>query len=94
MYQNIPIVFTAASCGYAFMHEYKTFFPDNTDIKNIADASCDIHEFLGDIFLTGEFRYSFKPIHKKVVYHSPCHLKTQKNKYGPNDLLKMIPGLN
>jgi anaerobic glycerol-3-phosphate dehydrogenase C subunit len=91
--QNIPIVFTAASCGYAFMHEYKTLFPDNTDIKNIAEASCDIHDFLGDIISTGEFKYSFKPIHKKIVYHAPCHLKTQKNMFGPNDLLKMIPGL-
>jgi glycerol-3-phosphate dehydrogenase subunit C len=75
------------------MHEYRTYFPDNADIKNIAEASCDIHDFLGDIFSTGEFKYSFKPIHKKVVYHAPCHLKTQKNMYGPNDLLKMIPEL-
>lgn len=91
--QNISIVFTAASCGYAFMHEYLTFFPDNNDIKKIAEGSHDIHNFLGDIFSTQEFKDSFRPIHKKVVYHAPCHLKTQKNKFGPNDLLKLIPGL-
>ncbi|MDP2947267.1 MAG: FAD-linked oxidase C-terminal domain-containing protein, partial [Nanoarchaeota archaeon] len=91
--QNIPIVFTAASCGYAFMHEYITFFPDNNDIQKIAEASYDIHDFLGDIFSMGDFRNSFSPIYKRIVYHAPCHLKTQKNKYGPTDLMKMIPGL-
>jgi len=91
--QKIPIVFTAASCGYAFMHEYKSFFPENQDIKKVAGASYDIHEFLGGIFSTGEFKKSFKPVNKKIVYHAPCHLKTQKNKFGPNDLLKMVPGI-
>lgn len=91
--QNIPIVFTAASCGYAFMHEYMTFFSDNYDIKKIAEASVDIHDFLGDIFSNGEFKDLFRPINKKIVYHSPCHLKTQNNRYSPTDLLKMIPGI-
>ncbi|MCX6168141.1 MAG: anaerobic glycerol-3-phosphate dehydrogenase subunit C [Ignavibacteriales bacterium] len=91
--QNIPIVFTAASCGYAFMHEHKIFFPENNYIKKIAERSYDIHEFLGEIFAEGEYKNSFAPINERIVYHAPCHLKTQKNKYGPTDLLKMIPGL-
>ena len=32
-------------------------------------------------------------LHLKIAYHDPCHLKTQKNKYGPKDLLKLIPGM-
>ena len=31
--RNIPIIFTSASCGYAFMHEYLEFFPERSDIK-------------------------------------------------------------
>ncbi|MFH0989421.1 MAG: anaerobic glycerol-3-phosphate dehydrogenase subunit C [bacterium] len=91
--QNIPILFTSASCGYAFMHEYETLFNDNADIKKIAQSSKDIHDFLGSVFLNGEQKYSFTPISKKVVYHAPCHLKVQKNKFGPTDLLKVIPNL-
>ncbi|MDQ7818524.1 MAG: anaerobic glycerol-3-phosphate dehydrogenase subunit C [Melioribacteraceae bacterium] len=91
--QNIPIVFTAASCGYAFMHEYPTFFGNKIGVKKIADASYDIHDFLGNTFLNGNYSGFFEPIEKKVVYHAPCHLKTQNNKFGPNDLMKLIPGL-
>ena len=91
--QNIPIVFTSASCGYAFMHEYLTFFNENSDIKRIAESSHDIHDFLGGIFSSGGYGNSFTSLKKKVVYHAPCHLKAQRNRFGPNDLLKMIPGL-
>ena len=91
--QNIPIVFTSASCGYAFMHEYPMLFPENVEIQKIVSASRDIHDFLGEILLSGRYENSFKPIRKKVAYHAPCHLKTQKNKYGPVDLLKLVPEL-
>lgn len=91
--KNVPIIFSAASCGYAFMHEYSTFFKENENIKKVAKASYDIHDFLGNIFLNGDFKNLFKPIEKTVVYHAPCHLKTQNNKYGPVDLLKLIPGI-
>lgn len=91
--QNVPIVFTSASCGYAFMHEYSTFFPDNNDLKVIAESSYDIHDFLGEVFKNGEYLNSFSSLKKKVVYHEPCHLKTQKNKYGPKQLLKLIAEL-
>ncbi|MFC2139715.1 anaerobic glycerol-3-phosphate dehydrogenase subunit C, partial [Bacteroidota bacterium] len=91
--KNIPIIFTSASCGYAFMHEYSTFFPERADLKKIADAGSDIHDFLGRIFSSGEYENSFKGINKRIVYHAPCHLKTQMNKYGFVDLLKHIPGI-
>lgn len=91
--RNVPIVFTAASCGYAFMHEYSLFFKENENIKKVAKASYDIHDFLGNILLNEDFTNSFKAIEKTIVYHTPCHLKTQNNKYGPVDLLKFIPGI-
>ena len=91
--QDIPIVFTSASCGYAFMHEYRVLFPDNESIKSVAESSHDIHDFLGEIMMSGDHRKSFTPFAKKVAYHAPCHLKTQKNNYGPTDLLKLIPEL-
>jgi len=91
--KNIPIVFTSASCGYAFMHEYSDFFPDRSDIKETAELCSDIHDFLGDKLSNPEWKSSFKKTPLKIAYHDPCHLKTQKNKYGPKDLLKLIPGM-
>ncbi len=91
--QRIPIVFSSASCGYAFRHEYLMLFGDNPDIQRVAEASSDVHDFLGRAFEEGTIKGSFAPLNKKVAYHAPCHLKTQKNKYGPINLLRMIPGL-
>ena len=91
--QKIPIVFSSASCGYAFRHEYPMLFGDNHDIRRVAEASSDVHDFLGRVFGEGNIKGSFAPLNKKIAYHAPCHLKTQKNKYGPIDLLRMIPGL-
>jgi anaerobic glycerol-3-phosphate dehydrogenase C subunit len=91
--EKIPILFSSASCGYAFRHEYVTFFGDNHDIRKVAEASSDIHDFLGRAFEAGDITGSFKPLDRKVAYHAPCHLKTQKNKYGPLELLRKIPDL-
>lgn len=91
--KNIPIVFTSASCGYAFMHEYSQFIKGNDALDKIAKSSYDIYDFLYMEYLDGHFTNKFKPLNHKVVYHEPCHLKSQKNKYGPVDLLKVIPGL-
>lgn len=91
--KNIPIIFTSASCGYAFMHEYLDFFPERNDIKEMASTCYDIHDFLGDKLKDPKWKNSFKQNPMKIAYHDPCHLKTQKNKYGPKDLLKLIPGM-
>lgn len=91
--KKIPIIFTSASCGYAFMHEYLNFFPDREDIKETAEACIDIHDFLGEVLNKPEWKNSFKKNSVKIAYHDPCHLKSQKNKLGPKDLLKLIPGL-
>jgi Fe-S oxidoreductase len=91
--QKIPILFSSASCGYAFRHEYAMLFGENHDIRRVAEASSDIHDFLYRAFERGNIKGSFAALNKRVAYHAPCHLKTQKNKYGPVDLLRMIPGL-
>ena len=91
--QKIPIVFSSASCGYAFRHEYPTLFGDNHDVRRVAEASSDVHDFLGRALEEGTVKGSFAPLHKRVAYHAPCHLKAQTNTYGPVDLLRMIPEL-
>ncbi|MCF7921992.1 MAG: FAD-binding protein [Candidatus Marinimicrobia bacterium] len=91
--QGIPIIFSSASCGYAFMHEYEKFFPERMDVKQVAAVSRDIHEFIGQELASGECEGVFQPLELKVSYHEPCHLKSQKNAYSPKQLFKHIPQL-
>ena len=92
--QGIAIVFTAASCGYAFMDEYGTFFPDRGDVAKVAEMSIDIHQFIGEVLSTGEYDEKFQALDLSIAYHEPCHLKSQKNTFSPKDLLKRIPGID
>jgi glycerol-3-phosphate dehydrogenase subunit C len=69
------------------------YFPDRADLHRIAETSMDIHDFLMEAYQRGEFTEKFSPISMSIVYHDPCHLKSQQNKYGPADLLKLIPEL-
>ncbi len=91
--KKVPILFTSASCGYAFIKEYVNYFPDNPDLTTIAGASFDIHDFLMRAFQRGEFTDTFSSIPMRIIYHDPCHLKSQQNDYGPKDLLSLIPDL-
>jgi FAD/FMN-containing dehydrogenase/Fe-S oxidoreductase len=91
--QEIPVLFSSASCGYAFMHEYPALFPERQDLTRLAESCFDIHQFLGSILLNGKSRGTFRTSRQRVVYHAPCHLKTQQNKLGPRDLLNLVPGL-
>jgi glycerol-3-phosphate dehydrogenase subunit C len=75
------------------MHEYPVLFADRADIKRVAESCYDIHDFLGRMLLNGIPRGAFRPVKQRVVYHTPCHLKTQQNKFGPRDLLKLVPDL-
>jgi FAD/FMN-containing dehydrogenase/Fe-S oxidoreductase len=91
--QKIPILFTSASCGYAFIKEYMNYFPHHNNLHLIAQNSMDIHDFLMNAYLVGEFTDKFSPVPMRIIYHDPCHLKSQNNKYGPADLLRLIPEL-
>jgi glycerol-3-phosphate dehydrogenase subunit C len=75
------------------MKEYTNYFQENSELSLIAENSIDIHDFLMKAFLQGEFTEPFLPIPKRIVYHDPCHLKSQNNDYGPEDLLRLIPEL-
>ena len=91
--RDIPILFSSASCGYAFMHEYPLFFTDRPDVSAVAAVGRDIHDFLHEILIRDAYASAFTPLRKRVAYHAPCHLKTQKNARGPVDLLRLIPEL-
>ena len=76
--ENIPILYTSASCGYAFKDEYENYFTEDEIVKKIASSSHDIHDFLMRSYLKGGFKREFSPISMQIIYHEPCHLKSQQ----------------
>jgi len=51
--RKIPIIFSSASCGYAFIKEYENYFPNDKDLQTITAESVDIHNFLMNAYHQG-----------------------------------------
>ncbi len=91
---RIPILFSSASCGYAFRFEYEKFFPGFPGLRTVVAQCQDIHDFIGRHLDDLPANLAFTSLPIDVVIHDPCHLKSQGNTFQPADLLKHIPGLN
>ncbi|MFC1503673.1 heterodisulfide reductase-related iron-sulfur binding cluster, partial [Pseudomonadota bacterium] len=62
------------------------------DNANVADKIEYVTRFLLKNFMNGKTP-KMKPINKKIVYHTPCHLERTGGSLYTIELLKMIPGL-
>ncbi|MGH8678352.1 MAG: heterodisulfide reductase-related iron-sulfur binding cluster [Burkholderiales bacterium] len=100
--QNIPVLAKLAKDGYGiitavpsctlmFKQELPLLFPDDADVKAVADSMFDPFEYLWlrnrDGLLKTEFR---KPL-GKVSYHVPCHLRVQNMGQKTREILEMVP---
>ncbi|GBD92704.1 anaerobic glycerol-3-phosphate dehydrogenase subunit C [bacterium BMS3Abin05] len=90
--QGYDIVASAASCGLAIKRDWPEILRTE-DAELISEHAYDIHEYLWKLHQAGALTLDFQPVHKRVVYHNPCHLNAQKIACTPVDLLKLIPGL-
>lgn len=85
------LVALVPSCVLMFRQELPLLFPDDHDVRKVADAFFDPFEYLmlrhSDGLLNTEFVQSLG----SVVYHASCHQRVQN--FGPKtrDLLKLIP---
>ena len=85
------LVALVPSCVLMFRQELPLLFPDDHDVRKVADAFFDPFEYLmlrhNDGLLNTEFVESLG----SVVYHASCHQRVQN--FGPKtrDLLKLIP---
>ena len=67
-------------------------FPDDADVKAVAEAMFDPFEYLVLRNKDGLLRTDFKKALGKVSYHIPCHLRVQNMGQKTRELLEMIPG--
>ncbi|OAN13758.1 glycerol-3-phosphate dehydrogenase, anaerobic, C subunit [Photobacterium jeanii] len=87
---DAPIVSTSSTCSFTLREEYPHVLKvDNSKVANNIEY---VTRFLLKAFMNGDMP-KMKPINKKVVYHTPCHLERTGGSLYTIELLKMIPGL-
>jgi len=99
---NIPVLAQLAREGYALMtavpsctlmfkQELPLMFPDDADVKLVAESMFDPFEYLVLRHKDGLLRTDFRAALGKVSYHVPCHLRVQNMGQKTRELLEMIP---
>jgi glycerol-3-phosphate dehydrogenase subunit C len=100
---NIPVLAEVARAGYAIMtavpsctlmfkQELPLMFPDEPDVRLVAEAMYDPFEYLVLRHKDGLLRTDFQKPLGRISYHVPCHLRVQNIGQKTRELLEKIPG--
>ncbi len=79
------------SCVLMFKQELPLMFPDDEDVRAVAEAFFDPFEYLTLRHREGQFEQSFKNSLGNVAYHVPCHQRVQKIGPKTREVLELIP---
>ncbi len=74
--QGIPVITPCTSCSLMLKEEYHELFGEH-DMHEAAENVYDAFEYLELLQERGEFNDNLKPSGQKLLYHVPCHLKSQ-----------------
>jgi FAD/FMN-containing dehydrogenase/Fe-S oxidoreductase len=74
-------------------HEYLKL-TDDLDAGLVADATMDVGQYLAGLATRGQLPSPSTPLHAKVGYHQPCHLRALDVGTPGLDLIRAIPGLD
>ena len=80
------------SCVLMFKQELPLLFPDNADVKKVADAFYDPFEYLMLRHKEKQLKTGFKNSLGKIAYHVPCHQRVQNIGLKTKDILGLVPG--
>ncbi len=86
------IVAPIPSCVLMFKQELPLMFPDDAEVKAVAEAFHDPFEYLMLRHRAGKFRTDFKTSLGKVAYQVPCHLRVQNIGLKTKEALELVPG--
>jgi Fe-S oxidoreductase len=100
---NIPVLAPFARAGYAilsavpsctlmFKQELPLMFPDEPDVKAVAEAMFDPFEYLVLRYKDQLLRTDFTRSLGRISYHVPCHLRVQNIGQKTREFLERIPG--
>jgi Fe-S oxidoreductase len=99
---NIPVLARLAQEGYALMtavpsctlmfkQELPLMFPEDAEVRLVAEAMFDPFEYLVLRHKDGLLKTDFRTALGRVSYHVPCHLRVQNMGQKTRELLEMIP---
>jgi glycerol-3-phosphate dehydrogenase subunit C len=99
---NIPVLARLAKDGYAiltavpsctlmFKQELPLLFPEDADVKAVAEAMFDPFEYLMLRKRDGLLKTDFKQPLGKVSYHIPCHLRVQNMGQKTREVMELVP---
>jgi Fe-S oxidoreductase len=90
--EGYAILTAVPSCTLMFKQELPLLFPDEPDVKLVADAMFDPFEYLVLRDRDGLLRKDFKRPLGKVSYHIPCHSRVQNVGQKTREVLEWVPG--
>jgi Fe-S oxidoreductase len=89
--EGYAILTPVPSCTLMFKQELPLMFPDDADVKAVAEAMIDPFEYLVLRHKDGLLKTDFRMPLGKVSYHVPCHLRVQNIGQKTRELLQLIP---
>jgi glycerol-3-phosphate dehydrogenase subunit C len=100
--ENIPLLAQAVAAGFdvvapipscvlMFKQELPLMFPEDAQVREVAEHTFDPFEYLMLRHQAGLLRTDFKGRLGKVSYHVPCHLRVQNLGLKTRDVLKLVP---
>jgi len=89
--EGYAILAAVPSCALMYKQELPLMFPDDADIKAVAEAMYDPFEYFVLRQKDGLLKTDFKQPLGKVSYHIPCHLRVQNMGQKTREMLEKIP---
>ena len=90
--KGYDVIYTCTSCGLSLIQDYPGIL-DVPDGKKIAENTYNLHEYILKLIDEESINPVFAPLHRRVAYHIPCHLRALGIGYPAARLLERIPGL-
>jgi Fe-S oxidoreductase len=90
--EGFAIVTGVPSCTLMFKSELPLLFPDDPDVKAVADAMFEPFEYFMLRNRDGLLKTDFKKPLGKIAYHIPCHSRVQNIGQKTREALQLIPG--
>ena len=89
--EGYAIVTAIPSCTLMYKQELPLMFPDDEDVKAVAEAMFDPFEYFMLRHKDGLLKTDFKHKLGKVSYHVPCHLRVQNLGLKTREMLQLVP---
>ena len=89
--EGFSLMSVVPSCTLMYRQELPLLFPDDEQVKRVADAFVDPFEFLFRGWRDGWVQSEFKTPLGKVTYHAACHQRVQNIGRTTQRFLELIP---